>query len=116
MKYDLSTQKSTFYRGALENIAFLCQNSNGTYVATVGEGKTPTVQIWDMDECKMIKSFTSEVGEVRSIGFNCDSSLLSVFGLDAHNRTKALVYDVSAIHQGKDPMLIAKQLTDFDVL
>jgi hypothetical protein len=53
---------------------------------------------------------------VKCICFNNDSSLIAVFGLDDHGRTKAIVYDIASIHHGKDPVLVARQLTDFDVI
>lgn len=69
-----------------------------------------------MDERKVMKTFPSEVQSIKCICFNNDSSLIAVFGLDDHNRTKAIVYDVASIHHGKDPVLLARQLTDFDVI
>jgi len=64
----------------------------------------------------VISLFQSEVGDVNSMNFNNDSSLLCLFGHDEHNRTKGVIYDIASVHQGREPKLCAKQLTDFDVL
>jgi len=64
----------------------------------------------------VITQFQCEVGNVNSMNFNNDSSLLCLFGHDEHNRTKGVVYDIASVHQGREPKLLAKQLTDFDVL
>ena len=52
---------------------------------------------------------------IKSMAFNNDSSLICIFGLDEHGRTKVIVFDISGIHLNKPAVLIAKQLTDFDV-
>lgn len=103
------------FKGHKYNISNLCQNNNGTMIATVDNNKDPNVIIWDATQEKLLKTFQCEVTNVNCLSFNSDSSLLVLFGVDDHSRTKAVVYDLAAVHQGRDPKLIAKQLTDYDV-
>jgi len=102
-------------KGHTSNITNICQNFNGTMIASVDNSNNPQVIIWDANEEKLLKSFSCEVNNITSISFNSDSSLLILFGQDDHSRTKGVVYDLAAVHQGRDPKLIAKQLTDYDV-
>lgn len=115
VKYNLDTSNMKLLRGHTHNITNLCQNFNGSMIASVDNSSNPNVIIWDANEEKLLKTFTSEVSNITSISFNSDSSLLVLFGLDEHSRTKGVIYDLAAVHQGRDPKLIAKQLTDYDV-
>jgi len=81
-------------KGHTSNITNICQNFNGTMIASVDNSNNPQVIIWDANEEKLLKSFSCEVNNITSISFNSDSSLLILFGQDDHSRTKGVVYDL----------------------
>lgn len=115
VKLDLENNSQKVFFGTNNNIGHTCQNFNGSYIATIESCKSPCISIIDVNAHKVIRTWTSDVDNVKALTFNCDSSALAVFGVDPNNKTKIVVYNVAGVHLGQEPTLLATQLTDFDV-
>lgn len=93
-------------------LVFLCQNTHGTLLASVQTGKNPWISVWDPENEKVINRFKADVDNVRCMSFSSDSGLLCVVGTEEHGKTKMVVWDISALHQGVQPSCLATQLGD----
>ena len=83
------------------------------WMVTVQEGAKSNVRIWIDHKC--ICSFQCPYEKVQQIRLSHKKQLVMV-GLDQYKRQAILLFDISRIETERKPELIAKQISDFNIL
>ena len=56
------------------------------------------------------------VTSLKCLSFSHDGNFLASVGKDVHNKELIYIWDISKIHRGEQPKIIAKQTSEFNVL
>jgi WD40 repeat protein len=80
------------------------------------EGNNPMIRIWDYETGKCLVMFTVDVASLKCITFSPDGSHLAISGKDYTNREMIVVWNISQVQQGGGPIIVAKQVSDFNIL
>ena len=74
------------------------------------------IRIWDYDSGKCFVMFTIDVSSLKCLTFSPDGNYLAASGKDYTNRELIVVWNISTVKQGGGPVIIAKQVSDFNIL
>ncbi len=88
-------------------------DSHENWLVTVQEGAKSSVRIWVDHKC--ICSFQCPYEKVQQIRLSHKKHLAMV-GLDSYKRQAILIFDISEVENTRKPILIAKQLSDFNIM
>ena len=91
----------------------VAMDAHEDWLVTVQEGSKSSVRIWIDHKC--ICSFQCPYEKVQQIRLSCKKQLAMV-GLDAYKRQAVLIFYISDIEISRKPTLLAKQLSDFNIL
>lgn len=91
----------------------VAMDSYEDWMVTVQEGAKSSVRIWIDHKC--ICSFQCPYEKVQQIRLNSKKHLAMV-GLDPSKRQTILIFDISDIEISRKPVLLAKQISDFNIL
>lgn len=91
----------------------VAMDSHEDWIVTVQEGAKSSVRIWIDHKC--ISSFQCPYEKVQQIRLS-NKKHLAMVGLDPYKRQAILIFDISEIETKREPKLIAKQISDFNIL
>lgn len=91
----------------------VAMDSHEDWIVTVQEGSKSSVRIWIDHKC--ICSFQCPYEKVQQIRLSHKKHLAMV-GLDPYKRQAVLIFDISEIETTRKPVLLAKQISDFNIL
>lgn len=111
VRKNIKTGEQLFMQGHTDYIVAL--DSHEDWIVTVQEGNKSGVKIWIDNKC--ISSFQCPYEKVQQIRLNHKKHLAMV-GLDSYKRQAILVFDISDIEISRRPLLLAKQISDFNIL
>ena len=115
--YDPKEGHQRFFCGHDSAISSLDLSRDGELIATAQEDKNALVKLWNYDPNRCIITFPIPLIEVKSLSFSYNKKLLCVCGRDSHNREQILIYNIEiALISGKKPEIIAKQVSEFNIL
>jgi WD40 repeat protein len=113
---DIETQTQRFFFGHSAHINCLAINENGNLLASGQEGPTPLVRIWEYSSSKCISIITSPMTSLKCLTFSHDGSMLACVGKDNHNREIIIIWDITRVGRGEKPEMVARQISDFNIL
>lgn len=91
----------------------VAMDSSDSWIVTVQQGAKSSVRIWIDQKC--ICSFQCPYEKVQQIRLN-QKKHLAMVGLDPYKRQAVLIFDISEIEITRKPVLLAKQISDFNIL
>ena len=107
-----SNEQKRFYFGHSAPICCFDVSNDGTMLASAQEGKNSIIRVWEYSTARCIKMMTMPVTSLKCLSFSHDGKYLASCGKDSHNKELIIVWDIS----GKQPEIIAKQISEFNVL
>ena len=111
IRKDVETGEQTFMQGHTDYI--VAMDSFENWIVSVQEGARSGVRIWIDNKC--ISSFQCPYEKVQQIKLSHKKHLAMV-GLDPYKRQAILVFDISEIEITRKPVLLGKQISDFNII
>lgn len=113
---DVEHSKQRFFFGHSEPICCFTFSNNGSMIASGQEGLNPMIRIWDYLTGRCIAIISTEVAALKCLSFSPDGNFLTSVGKDQCNRELLIVWDISGILEDEKPTILAKQVSDFNIL
>lgn len=111
-----SNQQKRFYFGHSAPICCFDLNAQGTMLASAQEGANSIIRVWDYATARCITMMTMPVTSLKCLCFSHDGKYLAAVGKDSHNKELIIVWDISRISRGEKHEIVARQVSEFNVL
>jgi len=111
-----SNEQKRFFFGHSAPICCFDINEQGNMIASAQEGKNSIIRIWDYATARCITMMTMPVVSLKCLSFSHDGKYLASVGKDSHNKELIIIWDISRVHRGEKPEIIARQISEFNIL
>jgi WD40 repeat protein len=123
--------RQRFLTGHTNTVTTLAFNSDGSILAsgqaggaagddTGSSGKngvpsSPSLRLWHYASGTCLAMLPAHHMGLSALSFSHDDRLLCSVGRDKLRRVQIIVWDVSKVHLGQQPGMVARQISDFDI-
>ena len=87
---------------------------NGQLMASAQSTPRPTIRVWDFARARSLAVLGAHASALESLSFSDDGRMLAAMGRDSRHRALVVVWDVSAVAQGRHAV-VARQVSDFPI-
>jgi WD40 repeat protein len=123
--------RQRFLTGHTNTVTTLAFNSDGSVLASGqtgglggGDGpasknsansSSPSLRLWHYASGTCLAMLPAHHQGLSSLSFSHDDRLLCSVGRDKLRRVQIIVWDVSKVHLGQQPAMVARQISDYDI-
>ena len=115
-----TSQQKRFFFGHSAPICCFDVAQNGHLIASAQEGKNSIIRIWDYHNARCLQMLTMPVTNLQCLSFSPDGRFLACVGKEGaakrYGKEMIIVWDISRIHKGEKADILAKQVSEFNIL
>ena len=115
-----TNQQKRFFFGHSAPICCFDVSQSGALIASAQEGKNSIIRIWDYHNARCLQMLTMPVTNLQCVSFSPDGRFLACVGKEGaakrYGKEMIIVWDISRIHKGEKAEILAKQVSEFNII
>ena len=115
-----TNQQTRFFFGHSAPICCFDVSHNGSLIASAQEGENSIIRVWDYHNARCLQMLTMPVKNLQCVSFSPNGQFLACVGKEGkdkrYSKEMIIVWDISRIHTGEKAVILAKQVSEFNII